>query len=150
MSFSAITGLLGRMFFELRENENQFFRTFQDWHRAGEFSYGRADAAEAGDRCFEIARGLFGSLALTGKGHGIDRAIVLGLMGERPDGVDPVSIRPSTERERPSGWITIRYRTFAVPRGLFGPFSTYRGIYSVLLAMHISVACAAQRDQIFF
>jgi len=31
---------------------------------------------------------LFGSLALTGRGHGTDRAIVLGLAGEAPDTVD--------------------------------------------------------------
>ena len=36
-----------------------------------------------------IAVQLFGSLALTGKGHGTDRAVVLGLLGERPDQVDP-------------------------------------------------------------
>ncbi len=32
---------------------------------------------------------LFGSLALTGKGHGTDRAIMLGLSGEKPDAIDP-------------------------------------------------------------
>ena len=32
---------------------------------------------------------LHGSLAFTGKGHGTDRAVVLGLAGERPDTVDP-------------------------------------------------------------
>jgi len=35
---------------------------------------------------------LFGSLALTGIGHGTDRAILLGLMGEKPDTVDPAKI----------------------------------------------------------
>ena len=35
---------------------------------------------------------LFGSLALTGHGHGTDRAILLGLMGEQPDAIDPASI----------------------------------------------------------
>ncbi len=35
---------------------------------------------------------LYGSLALTGKGHGTDRGILLGLMGERPDAVDPATI----------------------------------------------------------
>ena len=34
---------------------------------------------------------LYGSLALTGKGHCIDLAILLGLEGETPDGVDPNS-----------------------------------------------------------
>ena len=32
---------------------------------------------------------LFGSLALTGKGHATDVAVILGLLGERPDTVDP-------------------------------------------------------------
>lgn len=33
--------------------------------------------------------GLYGSLALTGHGHASDKAIILGLMGETPDKVDP-------------------------------------------------------------
>ena len=32
---------------------------------------------------------LYGSLALTGKGHDTDKAIILGLCGELPDEVDP-------------------------------------------------------------
>ena len=32
---------------------------------------------------------LFGSLAWTGKGHGTDKAVILGLAGEMPDTVDP-------------------------------------------------------------
>ncbi len=32
---------------------------------------------------------LFGSLALTGKGHATDTAVILGLLGQRPDGIDP-------------------------------------------------------------
>jgi L-serine dehydratase len=35
---------------------------------------------------------LYGSLALTGIGHGTDRAILLGLMGEVPDEIDPNTI----------------------------------------------------------
>lgn len=35
---------------------------------------------------------LYGSLALTGRGHGTDKAILLGLMGETPAGVDPEKI----------------------------------------------------------
>jgi L-serine dehydratase len=35
---------------------------------------------------------LYGSLALTGIGHGTDRAILLGLLGEAPDSVDPATI----------------------------------------------------------
>jgi L-serine dehydratase len=45
---------------------------------------------------------LFGSLAATGKGHGTDRAILLGLEGERPDEIDPDTIerRIGVIRER--------------------------------------------------
>jgi L-serine dehydratase len=32
---------------------------------------------------------LFGSLAWTGKGHGTDKAVILGLSGETPEGIDP-------------------------------------------------------------
>jgi len=35
---------------------------------------------------------LYGSLALTGIGHGTDRAILLGLLGEAPDTVDPATV----------------------------------------------------------
>ena len=37
---------------------------------------------------------LYGSLALTGRGHGTDRAIILGLLGEEPDKIDPAQIAP--------------------------------------------------------
>jgi L-serine dehydratase len=35
---------------------------------------------------------LYGSLALTGHGHGTDRAILLGLSGHTPEGIDPAEI----------------------------------------------------------
>jgi L-serine dehydratase len=35
---------------------------------------------------------LYGSLALTGHGHGTDRAILLGLSGQTPEGIDPAGI----------------------------------------------------------
>jgi L-serine dehydratase len=44
------------------------------------------------DRVARLQVDLYGSLALTGKGHGTDRGILLGLMGETPDGVDPAAI----------------------------------------------------------
>ncbi|HXZ78647.1 MAG TPA: L-serine ammonia-lyase [Terriglobales bacterium] len=43
-------------------------------------------------RLHRISIDLYGSLALTGKGHGTDRAIMLGLMGEVPDEIDPETI----------------------------------------------------------
>lgn len=50
------------------------------------------DALEKNDLFDQVARikiELYGSLALTGKGHATDSAILLGLSGEKPDGVDP-------------------------------------------------------------
>ncbi len=41
------------------------------------------------DATVRIKVELYGSLALTGKGHGTDKAILLGLEGKTPEGVDP-------------------------------------------------------------
>ncbi|HEY1606969.1 MAG TPA: L-serine ammonia-lyase [Allosphingosinicella sp.] len=41
------------------------------------------------ERTARVEADLYGSLALTGKGHATDRAILLGLSGERPDRIDP-------------------------------------------------------------
>lgn len=41
---------------------------------------------------------LFGSLAFTGKGHGTDNAILLGLEGQSPDTVNPDTIKPRAEQ----------------------------------------------------
>ena len=35
---------------------------------------------------------LYGSLALTGKGHGTDMAVMMGLQGEQPETIDPDSV----------------------------------------------------------
>ncbi|OGT57482.1 MAG: L-serine ammonia-lyase [Gammaproteobacteria bacterium RIFCSPHIGHO2_12_FULL_43_28] len=40
---------------------------------------------------------IFGSLAFTGKGHGTDCAILLGLEGNAPDTIDPDRIKPRAE-----------------------------------------------------
>jgi L-serine dehydratase len=45
-----------------------------------------------------ISINLFGSLAKTGKGHGTDMAIILGLIGEKADTVDPLEIGPKVQR----------------------------------------------------
>ncbi|SFC43288.1 L-serine dehydratase [Polaromonas sp. OV174] len=38
---------------------------------------------------------LYGSLSATGRGHGTDRAIMLGLAGHQPDQIDPNAIEPA-------------------------------------------------------
>jgi L-serine dehydratase len=45
---------------------------------------------------------LYGSLALTGLGHGTDRAVLLGLCGEEPNKVDPAIIEAKLEAIRTS------------------------------------------------
>ncbi len=50
----------------------------------------------------EIVVRLYGSLALTGKGHGTDRAILLGLEGAEPDTVDPDAVEGAVARIRAS------------------------------------------------
>ena len=47
------------------------------------------EQAEAHGAPVSISCSLFGSLALTGKGHATDTAVVLGLAGWTPDGIDP-------------------------------------------------------------
>src|SRR5271156_6552282 len=54
---------------------------------------------------------LYGSLALTGHGHGTDRAILLGLSGQTPGGIDPpeiegrlTAIRAAKALELPGGY----------------------------------------------
>jgi L-serine dehydratase len=46
---------------------------------------------------------LYGSLALTGKGHGTDRAILLGLEGATPEGIDPDEVEPRVVSIRETG-----------------------------------------------
>jgi len=50
---------------------------------------------------------LYGSLALTGKGHGTDKAILLGLEGEKPDEINPASIDNKLEKIRSEQKVTL-------------------------------------------
>lgn len=54
------------------------------------------------ERTAQVVTQLYGSLALTGVGHGTDRAVMLGLLGETPDGVDPAAIDRLIEEVRRS------------------------------------------------
>ncbi|HEX3661278.1 MAG TPA: L-serine ammonia-lyase [Acidobacteriaceae bacterium] len=50
---------------------------------------------------------LYGSLALTGRGHGTDRAVLLGLSGEEAATIDPATIEPKLAGIRSSGKLAI-------------------------------------------
>ena len=58
------------------------------------------DARQLLDHVESITVDLYGSLALTGHGHGTDRAILLGLLGESPDTVPLDQIDAMLERVR--------------------------------------------------
>ena len=45
-----------------------------------------------------VSVSLHGSLAFTGKGHGTDRAVMLGLLGEKPDSIDPDTVEEKLSR----------------------------------------------------
>ncbi len=59
------------------------------------------------DRTARVRVELFGSLAATGRGHGTDRAILLGLEGETPEEVDPDRVGPRVEAIRSRGEIAL-------------------------------------------
>ena len=62
-------------------------------HTVGPMRAARAFAEScAGRPLARIQIELYGSLGLTGGGHGTDRAVILGLLGEEPDRVDPSRI----------------------------------------------------------
>ncbi|MGH9588356.1 MAG: L-serine ammonia-lyase [Acidobacteriaceae bacterium] len=53
-------------------------------------------------RVAAVRADLYGSLALTGKGHGTDRAVLLGLSGEEAASIDPATIEPKLAEIRGS------------------------------------------------
>ncbi|WP_355659787.1 L-serine ammonia-lyase [Halomonas salifodinae] len=63
-------------------------------------AYDFVESLRAQDLLERVARvevQLYGSLSATGIGHGTDRAVIMGLMGERPDQIDPSIISPCIE-----------------------------------------------------
>ncbi|MFN3943451.1 MAG: L-serine ammonia-lyase [Allosphingosinicella sp.] len=55
------------------------------------------------DAVARVEADLYGSLALTGKGHATDRAVLLGLSGDRPDRMDPDAADRTVARIRETG-----------------------------------------------
>jgi L-serine dehydratase len=58
-------------------------------------------------RTAEVSAQLYGSLALTGRGHCTDRAILLGLEGMSPDTIDSAAVEPTLARIRAGGRIRL-------------------------------------------
>ena len=59
------------------------------------------------DATDQVSAQLYGSLALTGRGHCTDRAILLGLEGMSPDSLDPAAVEPALQRIRGAGRIRL-------------------------------------------
>ncbi|MGB6354919.1 MAG: L-serine ammonia-lyase [Steroidobacteraceae bacterium] len=59
------------------------------------------------ERTAQVSAQLYGSLALTGRGHCTDRAILLGLEGLSPDTIDASAVEPALHRIRVAGRIRL-------------------------------------------
>ena len=59
------------------------------------------------DATTSVQADLYGSLALTGIGHGTDRAVILGLLGEEPATTDPATMEAKLEQVRASGTLLL-------------------------------------------
>jgi L-serine dehydratase len=59
------------------------------------------------DRVARIHVEVYGSLALTGRGHGTDKAVLMGLEGHLPDRIDPDAIPEALQRIRGDGRIRL-------------------------------------------
>lgn len=66
------------------------------------------------ERVARIEVHLYGSLSATGEGHGTDRAVIMGLMGEQPDRIDPGIIAPCIEELHESQTLMLDNR-LAIP-----------------------------------
>jgi L-serine dehydratase len=62
------------------------------------------------DRVARVQVDLYGSLALTGLGHGTDRAVLLGLAGNQPASIDPAAIESTVAAIRAAGRIELAGR----------------------------------------
>jgi len=67
----------------------------------------RLQAADLLGQTWRVKTSLFGSLAHTGRGHGTDKAIMLGLLGKTPESIDPDTIEPALESIRALGKIQL-------------------------------------------
>ncbi len=66
---------------------------------------GGAERSPGAGALAQLGASLHGSLAFTGKGHATDRAVVLGLMGFRPDTLDPDAAEALEAEVRTTGRI---------------------------------------------
>jgi L-serine dehydratase len=78
-------------------------------HTVGPMVAARLFLAKAtSDDAVRVSVSLHGSLAFTGKGHGTDRACVLGLAGESPDAIEPDHVETVLAEVAARKFITLR------------------------------------------
>jgi len=65
------------------------------------------DERDLFDKVAAVKCSLYGSLAMTGKGHATDVAVMIGLMGESPDLVDPDMVSVYIDRIRENGVLNL-------------------------------------------
>ena len=71
--------------------------------RAARFFANRVLAHEGSGDVTRVSAELYGSLGLTGRGHGTGKAVLLGWLGERPDQCDPDTVPAKlAEARRPN------------------------------------------------
>ncbi|QDW37311.1 L-serine ammonia-lyase [Bradyrhizobium sp. KBS0727] len=58
-------------------------------------------------RTAQVRTDLYGSLGATGRGHATDLGVILGLLGETPDAVDPAAVMPKLAEVRRSGLLRL-------------------------------------------
>ncbi|MDP3668321.1 MAG: L-serine ammonia-lyase [Telluria sp.] len=85
-------------------------------HTVGPMVAARRFLVECGplEHAVGVEAALYGSLALTGVGHATDKAVILGLMGETPQGVDPERVDDKLAEVELDGVIKL-LGTHAVP-----------------------------------
>ena len=59
------------------------------------------------DETYRVVVDLYGSLAATGTGHGTDTAVILGLLGNKPEDVDPHAAAEDVRRVREEHKLTL-------------------------------------------
>jgi len=76
-------------------------------HTMGPMTAAACFADRVAEHAARVTVSLYGSLALTGKGHATDRAILLGLAGHKPAAIDPDSADAEVDAIRTSGRLSL-------------------------------------------
>ncbi|MGX9219223.1 L-serine ammonia-lyase [Massilia varians] len=78
-------------------------------HTVGPMVAARRFLLECGslEQAVGVEAHLYGSLALTGVGHATDKAVILGLMGETPQGIDPDTVEDKLAEAEMDGVLTL-------------------------------------------